>query len=149
MKYLKVAFFPTLFVIGVILLHDVQAETLDLDLSRMIIVDGGGIAQDSYVVPPRAQGNLELEVDSRNIVRGMQFDAWWRGADQPVLDDWVLVLDYIPNGAQYEVMSLWTNDQYYVTFLRRAPQNDSFDPAVIMMIEMADGDTVIVDYRYR
>ena len=137
----------SLFLFGVFVHEIAHSEVYRLDLARIVVIDGDGIVQDSGVENPRAQGSLRIDTDARNIVRGLEGEAWFRGADQPVWDDWVLTLDYTLNGARYELMSLWTNDQYYVTFLRRAPPNDFFDPATIMMIELED-TTIVLDYRY-
>lgn len=130
-----------------------KAEVYNLELARMIIIgesvgdevfiqpfaDGEigdvSILKDTYLTPPRAQGSLRIESDESYIIRSMSFDAWFRGANQPVLDDRVTTLDYAPNGALYEVFSLWDNYNYVITFLRRAPPGEGYDPAIIFMIE--------------
>lgn len=124
------------------------ADVYSLTLSRIIVTDGDGIVQDSNIDEPRAQGRLRLETDSRFIVRGMEGQAWFRGEDQPVWDDWLIALDYALNGSRYEFMSLWTNDQSFITFVRRAPPDEGFDPAVIFIVTMENGDTLQLDYRY-
>lgn len=124
-----------------------SSDTAQLTLARIIVIEDDAVAHDSYIESPRAHGKLFIETDSRNIIRSIDYDAWFRGEPIPLMSDAAVVLDYSETGAQYEVMSLITNDQYFVTFLRRAPQNDSYDPATILMIDMGNG-VAILDYRY-
>lgn len=109
-------------------------------------VEGAG--HDTRANPPRAQGSLIIEADDDYIIRNMRFDAWLRGAFQPVLDDRVIILDWVPNGAWYEVQSLWNNDRYYITFIRRAPPDEGYDPAIIFAVRLFDDCVIQVDYRY-
>ena len=140
-------FFGTLLFLSGMLAKAVHADTVDLSLARIVLI-GEVIEHDSYVTPPRVQGRMSLQTDDENVITGIQFDAWWRGTDELLVSDRVAVLDYIGNGAQYEVYSLWTNDSYFLTFLRRAPSDEAFDPAVILMVELDNDSVAYLDYRY-
>ena len=106
----------------------------------------GGIG---FVCHPAASAGIHDPADGRrerrhrNAVRRLV-----PGPDELLVDDRVIVLDYLGNGARYEVFSLWSNDTYFVTFLRRAPPDEDFDPAVILMIELEDDAVAYLDYRY-
>lgn len=140
-------FFAGLLYIAGAVVSIAHADTHNLSLARIILV-GDGVEQDSYVIPPRAQGSMVLETDAKNLIRSIEFDAWFRGDDQPLVDDVVTTIDNTDNGARYEVVSLRDNAFYFISFLRRAPPDEGYDPAVVLLLSLEGGDTVILDYRY-
>lgn len=124
------------------------AGTERLSLARITIIGGDEIVQDSYVSPPRAHGTMTIETDEGNAVRYIDADAWFRGDAQPVWSDVVLALEYSATGAEYEVMSLLTNERYFIAFLRRDPPNPDYETAIIAIVTLDTGDLGILDYRF-
>ena len=135
------------------------AGTYVLELAR-VIAFGEFVEVDSYLFPDRPRGGLVIHTDDRNIITDMRFDAWYRGdlfeveEEEPLseerllVSDSVVALDHSSNGARYEVFSLADDRVYYITFVRRAPPDEGFDPAIIFIVRAEPDLRLQLDYRY-
>jgi hypothetical protein len=125
------------------------AEACDYDyclsLKRVVILDDSGV-QDSYLQDMSVSGEMKVDTYDDFSISDVYLTAEVDGDTLAnYQNSWVQY--YEGNGARYaffdDARGFWS-----VQFLRRAPLNDSFDPATILVLESEDGATFILDYRY-
>ena len=120
-----------------------------VELGRIQIIENDIVEFDTKLEPGRPRGVMQVVSNSSFIIQSMEFEAWVRDDDEvPFIRDVWVAIDFAPNGAFYDFFSLVDNEVVRTSFLRRAPPNDSFDPATIFYYPLEDGRLAVLDYRY-